>query len=85
MLHKHSILHLTCLFYKHSGTTKIKHVDDNVGSLKVKLTVEDLKEIIDVVAINEVASAGIHAGIELYSWRFANTPSKSDNASEQDS
>ncbi|KAK7850936.1 putative aldo-keto reductase 1 [Quercus suber] len=67
------------------GTTKVKHVDDNVGSLKVKLTAEDLKEITDVVAINEMAGARIHAGIELSSWRFINTPSKSDNASEQDS
>ncbi|XP_030946924.1 probable aldo-keto reductase 1 isoform X1 [Quercus lobata] len=67
------------------GTTKIKHVDDNVGSLKVKFTAEDLKEITDAVAINEVAGARIHAGIELYSWRFVNTPSKSNNASEQDS
>ncbi|KAK4560220.1 hypothetical protein RGQ29_009124 [Quercus rubra] len=67
------------------GTSKVKHVDDNVGSLKVKLTAEDLKEITDAVAINEVAGARIHAGIELYSWRFVNTPSKSDNASEQDS
>lgn len=67
------------------GTTKVKHVDDNVGSLKVKLTAEDLKEITDAVAINEVAGARIHAGIELSSWRFVNTPSKSDNASEQDS
>ena len=85
MLHKLSILHFTCLFCKHSGTTKIKHVDDNVISLKVKLTAEDLKEITDAVAINEVAGARIHAGIELSSWRFVNTPSKSDNASEQDS
>ena len=85
MLHKLSILHFTCLFCKHSGTTKVKHVDDNVGSLKVKLTAEDLKEITDAVTINEVAGARIHAGIELYSWRFVNTPSKSDNASEQDS
>ncbi|KAF3951558.1 hypothetical protein CMV_022805 [Castanea mollissima] len=68
-----------------SWTTKIKHVDDNVGSLKVKLTAEDFKEITDTVSINEVAGARIHAGIELYSWRFVNTPSKSDNASEQDS
>ncbi|KAF3943321.1 hypothetical protein CMV_030109 [Castanea mollissima] len=67
------------------GTTKVKHVDDNVGSLKVKLTAEDLKEITDAVAIDEVAGARNHAGIELYSWRFVNTPSKSDNASEQDS
>ncbi|KAL4634378.1 hypothetical protein ACB092_04G195200 [Castanea dentata] len=68
-----------------SWTTKIKHVDDNVGSLKVKLTAEDFKEITDTVSINEVAGARIHAGIELFSWRFVNTPSKSYNASEQDS
>ncbi|XP_075642277.1 putative aldo-keto reductase 1 [Castanea sativa] len=67
------------------GTTKVKHANDNVGSLKVKLTAEDLKETTDAVAINEVAGARICAGIELYSWRFVNTPSKSDNASEQDS
>ncbi|GMY16779.1 probable aldo-keto reductase 1 [Fagus crenata] len=67
------------------GTTKIKHVDDNVGSLKVKLTAEDLKEITDAVAINEVAGSRNSAKMESHSSRFVNTPAKNGNVSVQDS
>lgn len=68
-----------------TGTTKIKHVDDNVGSLKVKLTAEDLKEITDAVAINEVAGSRNSAEMESHSSRFVNTPAKNGNVSVQDS
>ncbi|KAK3200626.1 hypothetical protein Dsin_024041 [Dipteronia sinensis] len=37
------------------GTTKIKNLDSNTGSIKVKLTNEDLQEISAVIPINEVA------------------------------
>ncbi|WRX23390.1 NADP-dependent oxidoreductase domain - like 10, partial [Theobroma cacao] len=37
------------------GTTKIKNLDSNIDSLRLKLTEEDLKEISDVIPINEVA------------------------------
>ncbi|GAY44653.1 hypothetical protein CUMW_083530 [Citrus unshiu] len=35
------------------GTTKIKNLDDNIDSLRIKLTKEDLKEISDAVPIEE--------------------------------
>ncbi|KVH98270.1 Aldo/keto reductase [Cynara cardunculus var. scolymus] len=37
------------------GTTKIKNLDENVGSVKVKLTKEDVTEICNVVPINDIA------------------------------
>ncbi|KAK6915427.1 NADP-dependent oxidoreductase domain [Dillenia turbinata] len=58
------------------GTTKIKNLDDNIYSLKVKLTEEDLKEISDAVPIDEVAGARTFKGMAQYAWQFANTPPK---------
>ncbi|KAL9450814.1 hypothetical protein AB3S75_012534 [Citrus x aurantiifolia] len=58
------------------GTTKIKNLDDNIGSLRVKLTNEDLDEISSVIPINEVAGDGVIGGLLRYSWKFANTPAK---------
>uniref|UniRef100_A0A7N2L6M7 NADP-dependent oxidoreductase domain-containing protein n=1 Tax=Quercus lobata TaxID=97700 RepID=A0A7N2L6M7_QUELO len=58
------------------GTTKIKNLDANISSFRVKLTKEDLKEISDVITINEVAG---HRTIDVFihcSWKFANTPEK---------
>ncbi|KAL7110710.1 hypothetical protein ACP275_05G042600 [Erythranthe tilingii] len=56
------------------GTTKTKNLVDNVGSVNVKLTSDDLKEICEAVPIEQVA--GKNQGEALYniSWRFANTP-----------
>ncbi|GAY44642.1 hypothetical protein CUMW_083470 [Citrus unshiu] len=58
------------------GTTKIKNLDDNIGSLRVKLTNEDLDEISSVIPINEVAGDGVIGGLLRCSWKFANTPAK---------
>ncbi|KAL6185007.1 hypothetical protein ACLB2K_041142 [Fragaria x ananassa] len=57
------------------GTTKVKNLDINVGSVNVKLTEEDLREISDAVPIGEV---GGDREFELFSklvWNYANTPS----------
>nr|POE66477.1 putative aldo-keto reductase 1 [Quercus suber] len=62
--------------FNFNGTTKIKNLDANIGSFRVKLTKEDLKEISDVITINEVAG---HRTIDVFihcSWKFANTPEK---------
>ncbi|XP_008813527.2 perakine reductase-like [Phoenix dactylifera] len=56
------------------GTTKVKHLDANIGSLKVKLSDKDLKEVSAAVPIKEV---GGERDIDLFtscSWKFANTP-----------
>ncbi|XVE65944.1 hypothetical protein DITRI_Ditri08aG0040800 [Diplodiscus trichospermus] len=58
------------------GTTKVKNIVDNVGSLALKLRQEDLKEICDAVSPDEV-SGRIDSGIlSAYAWKFANTPLK---------
>ncbi|KAH7571915.1 hypothetical protein ACOSP7_014814 [Xanthoceras sorbifolium] len=58
------------------GTTKIKNLDNNIGSLKLKLTNEDLEEISAVVPINKVAGEIFGDNFISCSWKFANTPPK---------
>ncbi|XP_059632469.1 perakine reductase-like isoform X2 [Cornus florida] len=58
------------------GTTKIKNLDDSIGSLTVKLTQEDLKEISDAIPIDEVTGESEHVGLSEYRYRLANTPTK---------
>ncbi|KAG2694087.1 hypothetical protein I3760_08G124900 [Carya illinoinensis] len=60
------------------GTTKIKNLDSNIGSLKVKLSEEDLKEISDAVPIEEVAGSRSYQNMEHFQWKFANTPPKNN-------
>ncbi|KAL6189583.1 hypothetical protein ACLB2K_040970 [Fragaria x ananassa] len=58
-----------------SWTTKVKNLDINVGSVNVKLTEEDLREISDAVPIGDI---GGDREFELFSklvWNYANTPS----------
>ncbi|KAJ3690858.1 hypothetical protein LUZ61_020022 [Rhynchospora tenuis] len=56
------------------GTTKVKNLESNIGSIKVKLSEDDLKEISEAVSVDEVAGSRAHGFIESVSWRFANTP-----------
>ncbi|XP_030467021.1 probable aldo-keto reductase 1 isoform X1 [Syzygium oleosum] len=56
------------------GTSKIKNLDDNIGSFMVKLTEEDLKEISDAVPVSEVAGGRSYESMAHASWKFANTP-----------
>ncbi|KAL5768258.1 hypothetical protein ACOSP7_014813 [Xanthoceras sorbifolium] len=58
------------------GTTKITNLDNNISSLKLKLTNEDLEEISAVVPIKEVAGERIGDNFISCSWKFANTPPK---------
>ncbi|CAK7340945.1 unnamed protein product [Dovyalis caffra] len=58
------------------GTTKIKNLDDNIGSLKVKLGKEDLEEISDLVPIDAVAGDRTSDNFHHCSWKLANTPAK---------
>ena len=70
---------LLCICFDISGTTKIKNLDDNIGSLTVKLTEEDLKEISDAVPIEEVAGDRTYGNMKKATWTFANTPQKDSN------
>ncbi|TYH91621.1 hypothetical protein ES332_A13G128600v1 [Gossypium tomentosum] len=58
------------------GTTKIKNLDQNIDSLRVKLTSDDLKEIRDAVPIEEVAGDRNYDSMKKASWKFAETPAK---------
>ncbi|KAF5466068.1 hypothetical protein F2P56_016025 [Juglans regia] len=58
------------------GTTKVKNLDNNIGSLALKLTPEDLKEISDSVPINEVEGERETEVFAQYAWKVANTPPK---------
>ncbi|MFQ6653198.1 hypothetical protein Gotur_024722 [Gossypium turneri] len=63
------------------GTTKIKNLDSNSDSLKVKLTEEDLKEISNAVPINEVAGDFLPDNLSQFHWKFGNTPPKGSKVS----
>ncbi|KAL3635982.1 hypothetical protein CASFOL_020529 [Castilleja foliolosa] len=56
------------------GTTKIKNLHDNVGSLNVELTNDDINEICEAVPIQEVAGPNLDEMFYKVSWGFANTP-----------
>ncbi|KAG2696614.1 hypothetical protein I3760_07G065500 [Carya illinoinensis] len=58
------------------GTTKIKNLDNNIGSLKVTLTGEARKGISKVVPIEEVAGSRSYTNADHLQWKFANTPPK---------
>lgn len=58
------------------GTTKVRNLDNNIGSLTVKLSEDDLKEICDAVHIDEVVGERGTATHSQLSWKFANTPSR---------
>ncbi|KAK8958828.1 putative aldo-keto reductase 1 [Platanthera guangdongensis] len=63
------------------GTTNIKHLDDNIHALMVKLTEEDIKEILSAVPIEEVAGDRVYSHLLPNSWKFADTPAKESNVS----
>ncbi|KAJ7973475.1 perakine reductase-like [Quillaja saponaria] len=58
------------------GTTKFKNLDSNIDSLKVKLSKDDLREISEVIPMNEVAGDRVFGALIPYSWKFADTPAK---------
>lgn len=63
------------------GTTKIKNLDENIGSLDVNLTEDDVKEISDAFHVNEVAGDRLVEQFAPLSWQFASTPPKDNKAS----
>lgn len=60
----------------YAGTTKIKNLDINIGSLDVKLTEDDLKEISDAVPIDEVFGDRDFEYYSKFAWNYANAPLK---------
>lgn len=58
------------------GTTKVKNLDANIGSLTVKLTTKDLKEISDAIPTDQVGGQREVQVFVPFSYRSANTPPK---------
>lgn len=58
------------------GTTKLKNFENNIGSLTVKLTEEDLRELSEAVPVYEVAGTREYGMLSNYTWKFATTPPK---------
>ncbi|XWS39262.1 hypothetical protein CRYUN_Cryun18bG0036000 [Craigia yunnanensis] len=58
------------------GTTKVKNIKENIGSLALKLTQEDFKELCNAVPIDDVSGPSEMASLSEYVLKFADTPSK---------
>ncbi|KAJ9682334.1 hypothetical protein PVL29_018286 [Vitis rotundifolia] len=58
------------------GTTKIKNLNDNIGSFALKLTKDDLKEISDAVPVDGIVGSRTFENAGHLSWKYANTPAK---------
>lgn len=63
-----------------SGTTKIRNLDDNIGTLMVKLSEEDLKELSDAVPFDMVSGSRDYDLISQFTWKNSDTPAKNDYA-----
>ncbi|MCL7021423.1 hypothetical protein MKW94_004781 [Papaver nudicaule] len=50
------------------GTTKIKNLENNVGSLEVKLSLEESKEVCEAVPANEVNGERDYSAFTNYNW-----------------
>ncbi|XP_051129304.1 probable aldo-keto reductase 1 [Andrographis paniculata] len=55
------------------GTTKIKNLEENIGSFAVKLTPEELDEIATTISSDQVAGEREFGAFTKYSYRLANT------------
>lgn len=64
------------MLYNFSGTTKIKNLDSNIDSLKVKLTEDDLKEISNEIREEDVAGGRQYTSFAKFTWNYADTPKK---------
>ncbi|KAB1218111.1 Perakine reductase [Morella rubra] len=56
------------------GTTQVRNLHNNIGSLALKLSEDDLKEICDAVPVDEVVGERQTAILSRLAWKFANTP-----------
>ncbi|KAG6492355.1 hypothetical protein ZIOFF_047312 [Zingiber officinale] len=63
------------------STTKVKNLDVNIESLKVKLAKEDSEELSDAVREEEVAGSRSYGSFEPSNWKYADTPPMPANPS----
>ncbi|KAH9298782.1 hypothetical protein KI387_030464, partial [Taxus chinensis] len=59
------------------GTTKTKNLDENIGSLNVKLSEGDLQEIANALPADEIVGHRTYEFLSHKTWRSADTPQKS--------
>ncbi|KAD4585805.1 hypothetical protein E3N88_23406 [Mikania micrantha] len=60
---------------------KKKNLEENIGSVKVKLTKEEVEGIGNAVPLDEVAGSKVNEALLRVSWKYANTPPKNSNRS----
>ncbi|CAN1193340.1 Probable aldo-keto reductase 1 [Linum perenne] len=70
------LLHLGDDIVPIPGTTKMKHLENNIGSLAIKLSEEDLKKVGEVVGIDQVAGRREYDMFSDFLYKSANTPPK---------
>ncbi|XP_056175079.1 perakine reductase-like [Syzygium oleosum] len=58
------------------GTRKAENLEDNIGSVAIKLSEDEMREIRDVVTRNEVSCEREMEVFTKYTWRYANTPAR---------
>lgn len=68
------VLHQGHDFVPIPGTTKTKNLHDNIDSVKVNLSKEELKEICDAVPISEVAGQRIGEAFYKTTYKYGITP-----------
>ena len=64
------------MLYNFPGTTKIRNLDSNIDSVKVKLTEDELKEISDQIREEDVAGGRQYTSFAHTTWNYADTPKK---------
>ncbi|KAI6692597.1 hypothetical protein NL676_020307 [Syzygium grande] len=62
-----------------AGTAKTENLDKNIGSLRLKLMENDLKEISGVIPIDKVSGSRRNEHYTCYSWKNENTPLRDGN------
>ncbi|XP_030477296.2 perakine reductase-like isoform X1 [Syzygium oleosum] len=58
------------------GTRKAENLEDNVGSVAIKLSEDEMREISDVMATTKVSGEREMEIAAKYTWRYANTPAR---------
>ncbi|XP_039162102.1 perakine reductase [Eucalyptus grandis] len=56
------------------GTRKAENLENNIGSVAIKLSQDEMREICEAVTMNEVSGEREFETLAKYSWRYADTP-----------
>ncbi|KAI6683595.1 hypothetical protein NL676_029508 [Syzygium grande] len=58
------------------GTRKAENLEGNIGSVAIKLSEDEMREISDVMAMTKVSGEREMEIAAKYTWRYANTPAR---------